>query len=61
MCQLMGPPTYGTFFKIFVTILYTNTLKPHPISGTFILKFMPKKCPTNRHMTVHAKLGLPEQ
>ena len=31
----MGHPTFGTFFEIFITILYTNTLKPYPTYGTF--------------------------
>ena len=39
MCQLTGHyPTDGTFFKIFMTILFTNTQKPHPIYGTFLEK-----------------------
>ena len=52
MCLLLGHPISGTLFEISMTILYTNTPKARPISGTFFLKFMPKKCPTNRHMTV---------
>ena len=53
MCQLMEHPTYGTFFKIFMTILYTNILKPHPTYGTFLEKLMTKRCPISWNMTVY--------
>ena len=35
ICQLMGHPTYGTFFKIFMTIEYTNTLNHTQLMGHF--------------------------
>ena len=42
-------PTYGSFFEIFITILYTNTLKPYPTYGSFYPKI------TSKNMT--HKLG----
>ena len=47
--QIMGHPNYGTFFEIFITILYTNTLKPYPTYGSFYPKI------TSKNMT--HKLG----
>ena len=40
--QLMGHPTYGSFFEIFITILYTNTLKPYSTYGSFYPKIISK-------------------
>ena len=49
----MGQPTYGTFFEIFMTILYTTTLKPYPTYETFLEKLLPKKCPISWNRTVY--------
>ena len=45
-----------TIFCDFFSFFRKPLLLGHPISGTFSLKFLPKKFPTDRHKTVYKKI-----
>ena len=68
MCLLIRHPISWTFFETFMSILYTSTTAKtlryqtmnaithngiHNLSFSLANRFMPKHCPTNRHITVN--------